>query len=446
MFVPKEAQAASLSVSANSRNVTVGGSVTIYVKASDLAGKFSISTSNGSILSGGNGGIWIENGTQSFKFQAKKAGTATITVTPIDAAGLSTNNKYTEKKSISITVSNPREKSSNNNLKELKIDGYELSPNFDKNTLEYKVDLPSNIEKIKINATKENNYATVEGAGEISVNEGENKIEVKVTSETGKSKVYTIIATVKDEHPIEIKIDSDQYTVVKRAGLLEKPEQFEEKSVQIGEFEIPAFYHEKANLTLVGLKDKEGMIGLFIYDEKTNTYQAYQSITATEITFFELTPPKPLEGYHRQQITIGDKKFTGYTYQKNSDFILLYGKNIATAEEGWYSYHIKEKTLQKYNDTEITQLKKEFDKEKETDKIFILSLGGFSILLLVIILILILKKSRKKEKNSTEKKTTSEPIVKQIPEEKKEEPNKKTKIKKDKKAKKKDKYDFDDFE
>ena len=78
----------------------------------------------------------------------------------------------------------PREKSTNNNLKDLSVEGYSISPSFDKNTLEYTVNLESNVEKIKINATKEDGYASVSGVGEKDVQEGDNKF-------AGTGKEYT---------------------------------------------------------------------------------------------------------------------------------------------------------------------------------------------------------------------------------------------------------------
>ena len=60
------AHAASLSISASSRNVIVGSNVTVTIKASDLAGTFNIKSSNSSVLSGGASNSWIENGSVTY--------------------------------------------------------------------------------------------------------------------------------------------------------------------------------------------------------------------------------------------------------------------------------------------------------------------------------------------------------------------------------------------
>jgi len=147
-FLPN-VDAASLSISASSKSVVTGGTVTVTVKASGLAGKFSVTSSNGSVLSGGTGSVWLENESKTYKFDAKNIGSATITVKTLDVAD-SSGKAYSKSQSVTINVVKPREKSTNNNLKSLSVDGYSISPSFNKNTLEYTVNLESNVEKIKI--------------------------------------------------------------------------------------------------------------------------------------------------------------------------------------------------------------------------------------------------------------------------------------------------------
>ena len=59
-----------------------------------------------------------------------------------------------------------------------------------------------------VNAEKADSYASLSGGGEITVSEGDNRIEIKVTSETGNEKTYVINAVVKDSNPITTTIDN----------------------------------------------------------------------------------------------------------------------------------------------------------------------------------------------------------------------------------------------
>ena len=393
--------AGSLGVSANRTSITQGDSVTIYVKANGLAGKFTVTSSNSGVLSGGTSGEWIENDTKSYKFTSKNTGTATITINPVDVADLSNNQKFSGSKSITIKVNKPREKSNNNNLKGLSIDNATLTPDFNKDTLEYRVDLESSVEKININATKEDGYASVDGAGEKEVAEGENRFEIVVTSETGNKKTYTIIANVVDNNPIIQEVDGKKLSLVKRSKSLTKPnDDFVESKVTISDTEIPAFYNEKLNLTLVGLKDEDGKIALYIYDQDKNTYSKYQQFQSSNIIIMGKVPTDIPEGYVKTSIKIDDNTYDVYQLASNKGYSLIYGLNLNTGKTNWYSYHEDEKTLQVYNDKIITELKKDNQEKIDTYKKIVIGLGSLSILLLIIILSLVLKKNKRKSKVS----------------------------------------------
>lgn len=388
--------AGSSSISASSKNVTIGGSVTIKVSANGLAGKFSVVSSNSSVLSGGTGSVWLENSGSSYKFTAKKVGSATITLNAVDVSDLSTNSKYSSNKSVTIKVSKPREKSTNNDLKSLSIEGKEISPAFDKNTLEYKVDLTAETEKIKINATKADNYSSVTGAGEVEVAEGENKFSIVVTSETGVSKIYTLIANVVDNNPINVEAHGEKLTVVKRNSLLTKPELFTESTVKINDLEIPAFINEKNSITLVGLRDSKSEVALYTYDSKDNTYSKYLNIVNGKINFMYIPTEENVEGYLRYSMEIDGKTYDGYKISKNSKYILLYGMNLETGEKGWYSYHSTDKTIQLYDSVGIERLNKDHEKEINIYRIIIISLGVVSLGLLISLIVV----ARKHKKNN----------------------------------------------
>lgn len=393
--------AGSLGVSANRTSITQGDSVTIYVKANGLAGKFTVTSSDSGVLSGGTSGEWIENDTKSYKFISKNTGTAKIIINPVDVADLSNNQKYSGSKSITITVNKPREKSNNNNLKGLSIDNATLTPDFNKDTLEYRVELESSVEKININATKEDGYASVDGAGEKEVAEGENRFEIVVTSETGNKKTYTIIANVVDNNPITQEVDGKKLSLVKRSKSLTKPnDDFVESKVTISDTEIPAFYNEKLNLTLVGLKDEDGKIALYIYDQDKNTYSRYQQFQSSNIIIMSKVPTAIPEGYVKTSIKIDDNTYDVYQLASNKGYSLIYGLNLNTGKTNWYSYHEDEKTIQVYNDKVITELKKDNQEKIDTYKKIVIGLGSLSILLLIIILLLLLKKNKRKSKVS----------------------------------------------
>lgn len=85
--------------------------------------------------------------------------------------------------------------SDNNNLKSLSIDDVEMTPEFSKTTTVYYATVPRDVNNIQVNAVAEDENATVSGDGNVELEVGKNYVEVIVTSESGKTKNYTIIVT-----------------------------------------------------------------------------------------------------------------------------------------------------------------------------------------------------------------------------------------------------------
>lgn len=84
-------------------------------------------------------------------------------------------------------------KSSNNYLKMMEIEGYELIPKFNRQNDSYKIFVKDDsINNFNVIAETDNDKAKVEGIGNINVSNSERKINLKVTAENGNIKVYTI--------------------------------------------------------------------------------------------------------------------------------------------------------------------------------------------------------------------------------------------------------------
>lgn len=360
-------KAGSFGISANTKSTTVGNAVKITVNISNLAGKFKVYSSDNSVLSGGVED-WYE-GTTTVYFTAKKEGTATITVTAVDVADYDTGEAVSSSRSVTIKVNKKGGNSSidinktynkNNYLKSLSISGYELSPNFDKKTLEYTVELEPGTEKINISAEKEDNTASIKGIGEISVTEGSNTINIVVTAENGNERTYKIIANVEEKDPIEVKINKKTYRVVKKKELIEAKTGYQETTVKIENFDIPALYNEVTGITLVGLKDEEGNVKLFSFDSKTGKYREYKEF-AFDVMNLYIHETKDTK-YEKTKVKIKDTDVVAYKLEGIDDYYLLYATNTTTGHEGYYLYDIKENSVQRYDTTMLDKITEEKDK------------------------------------------------------------------------------------
>ena len=93
-----------------------------------------------------------------------------------------------------LTTTKPEEeaKSSNAMLSGLTVDVEGLSPEFNKDTDNYTLQVGSDVEAIQITATPEDENATVQVQGNENLQEGENTVTITVTAGDGTTKVYTI--------------------------------------------------------------------------------------------------------------------------------------------------------------------------------------------------------------------------------------------------------------
>lgn len=103
-------------------------------------------------------------------------------------------NKIKEEQNASNTTQEYIEKSGNNYLKSLIVEGYKLEPQFNKQKDEYIVYVPyrDNIKNINIIAEADDTRAKVEGTGNIEITPESNIITINVIAENGNLKVYTI--------------------------------------------------------------------------------------------------------------------------------------------------------------------------------------------------------------------------------------------------------------
>lgn len=87
-------------------------------------------------------------------------------------------------------------KSSNNYLKSLTVENAKMEPEFNRQYVDYTLTLENaDIKKIKVVAEAEDENATIEGTGEIELEDGINNIRVVVRAENGNVQIYNL--TVK---------------------------------------------------------------------------------------------------------------------------------------------------------------------------------------------------------------------------------------------------------
>ena len=398
--------AGSFSISANTTNVTVGNTVKLTLNVSEQAGKFLISSSDTSVLSGGIEEFYDSTSTTVY-FTAKKAGTAVITVKGIDVTNYD-GSSGNATKSITVKVTNKqnnsgssnskntddtidinKEYSSDNSLKSLKVTDYDID--FKKDKYEYEIEVDEDVTEIEVIASANDENAKVLGDGRIKLTDGLNSVKITVVAENGNEKVYEIKVTVKDKNPIVIKVGKKEYNLVKKVEQLAAPDGFIPMEVTIDSKKIPALYNDKVGYILVGLKDKNGNVSLYVYDTENDKYSLYNEILSGTIRLYAMKGKNIPPNLKEYKIKINDLNVYIYKNSKNSHFGLLYGMNINTGKLGWYRYDIDEQTLQRYETKDLEKLS--IINNKYLITITILSVA---ILMLMLFILVLISKIRKR--------------------------------------------------
>lgn len=174
----------SFSLSTSSVNAKVGETSTFSLSVSNCEGKFSIKSSNDSIVSVSTNSTWVSK-SETITITAKSAGTATITVTASDVADTN-EEEISGSKTISVTVTDNSSstQTTTSTLTSAVVGGKTF-------TADGKMTVSSSTKSVKVTAVGEdytvNGYS---GASTIKLEEGTNTITIKGTSSGKTIKVY----------------------------------------------------------------------------------------------------------------------------------------------------------------------------------------------------------------------------------------------------------------
>lgn len=106
---------------------------------------------------------------------------------------------------VNATTSQTDNENTNNDLASLSITDYQISPEFNKNTRNYYVAIPTTISSVEVNAQAESAKATVKITGNTQLTKTENTIQIVVTSAKGRKKTYKIIVTPTSANTLKLQ-------------------------------------------------------------------------------------------------------------------------------------------------------------------------------------------------------------------------------------------------
>lgn len=415
------ASSATISVSA-SNTVMLGNTVTVTVK---LSSSSKIGSWQGSIsydkaylqltkTTSESGGSGFANssagGTKSksytFTFKTLKKGSTKVSVSSYALYDYDTMDRMTANGGSTTINIKTREEieatySSNANLKSIKVGEYALSPTFNKETTEYNVEVPNEIETVNVSASKEDGSASVTGTGEITLMEGNNKVSIVVTAQKGNTKTYVVNIYRKELDPINITVKGKDYTIIRKSDALPEYLTFAPTTTVMEDTEVPALYSETTGYTLIGLKNGDSEVEMYIVEDGKVTSK-YVEVKSNAMTLYPLDLPDNdlFKDYIKKEIDVDGIKVSGYLLTDDSKYAVIYAQDINTGDTNYYSYNIKDKTAQVFD----KELIENYEKKMTNYKYVFLGLIGVIVILLFILIVRKpkVKKNKKVKSQDTE--------------------------------------------
>lgn len=379
-----------ISVSAGQGSVSEGKTVafSITVPSGSEAWTYSVSWSGNLTLESGDTapmGFEGDNRTNQLVFRANSTGTGTVSISAgsyciagvdYDASGSASVTIVAADKpddsepapaptpsggGDSSTGNNPGVSlSSNNALSSLTVSAGTLTPAFDPAITEYTLSLPSRSDRLTITANPSDSRATVQGDGEISLQDGETSLSVVVTAEDGSAKTYTITVQVAQAPTLFLDYNGQRLGVVKDVSQVTPPAGFAPaKPITYSGDTLPIWTDVSGKRTLVYLMDeKNSAQGFYLFSQATGVQSPYLPILCGSVTYIYTDIPKELSsvpGLTLATVKAFGQTLNGWTYNDASlkDFCVLYLMDDA-GSYGYYTYDSREETLQRFSGAVFT--------------------------------------------------------------------------------------------
>lgn len=407
-----------ISVSAGQGSVSVGKTVafSITVPSGSEAWTYSVSWSGNLTLESGDTapmGFEGDSRTNQLVFRANSTGTGTVSISAGSycIAGVD----YDASGSASVTIvaadkpddSEPAPAptpsggsstdndpgvslSSNNALSSLTVSAGTLTPAFDPAITEYTLSLPSQSDRLTITANPSDSRATVQGDGDISLQDGESSLSVVVTAEDGSAKAYTITVQVAQAPTLFLDYNGQRLGVVKDVSQVTPPAGFAPaEPITYSGDTLPIWTDVSGKRTLVYLMDeKTSAQGFYLFSQTTGVQSPYLPILCGSVTYIYTDIPKELSsvpGLTPATVNAFGQTLNGWTYNDASlkDFCVLYLMDDA-GSYGYYTYDSREETLQRFSGAVFTD---DAGQSLRVPMLYVYIAGGAALVLLILLIV-----------------------------------------------------------
>ena len=340
----------------------------------------------------GTGTVWISAGSYCIAgVDYDASGSASVTIVAADKPDDSEPAPAPTPSGGSSTGNNPGVSlSSNNALSSLTVSAGTLTPTFDPAITEYTLSLPSQSDRLTITANPSDSRATVQGDGDISLQDGETSLSVVVTAEDGSAKAYTITVQVAQAPTLFLDYNGQRLGVVKDVSQVTPPAGFAPaEPITYSGDTLPIWTDVSGKRTLVYLMDeKTSAQGFYLFSQTTGVQSPYLPILCGSVTYIYTDIPKELSsvpGLTPATVKAFGQTLNGWTYNDASlkDFCVLYLMDDA-GSYGYYTYDSREETLQRFSGAVFTD---DAGQSLRVPMLYVYIAGGAALVLLILLIV-----------------------------------------------------------
>lgn len=395
-----------ISVSAGQGSVSVGKTVafSITVPSGSEAWTYSVSWSGNLTLESGDTapmGFEGDSRTNQLVFRANSTGTGTVSISAGSYCIAGEDYDASGSASVSIVAASEPDdsepdytpstpgKSGNNALSSLTVSAGTLTPAFDPAVTEYTLSLPQGTEKLTLTATPSDSNATVQGDGELTLQEGENTLPLVVTAENGDTKTYTVTAKVAQAPTLFLDYNGQRLGVVKDVSQVTPPAGFAPaEPITYSGDTLPIWTDVSGKRTLVYLMDeKTSAQGFYLFSQTTGVQSPYLPILCGSVTYIYTDIPKEFSsvpGLTPATVKAFGQTLNGWTYNDASlkDFCVLYLMDDV-GSYGYYTYDSRAETLQRFSGAVFT----DSGETLAVPMLYVYIAGGAALVLLILLIV-----------------------------------------------------------
>lgn len=247
--------------------------------------------------------------------------------------------------------------SSNAHLASLSIEGATLNPSFSSQVTGYTAVLLADTTYIIIDATAQDENASIMGTGyfDVGYDDGDQEFVITCEAEDGTVLEYTILVTYNSDPVLTTTLNGETLGfVIKDLDKLKAPDGF---TMQEGSFQgskIITFVNENFDFSLVYLQNETKKADWYCYQDG-DVFSPFRTLVINKNKYYYggvKESDRKIDGYSYGQINVVGEKIYGWKVSNNENKVMMYLYD-SVGNGDYYVYDLESQILQNRREFEV---------------------------------------------------------------------------------------------